>query len=319
MRADPPLASICIPVRNGERFLAQALQSVLQQTFGDCEIVVVDNASTDGTAALVEKLIADNPGAPLRLFRNERNIGLVANFNACLTHARGKYVKFLCADDLLLPSCIESMVHVLDNHPCVSLVAGGRLIIDEAGTRIGIQRYAGTQETVPGKEAINRCLFGANYIGEPTAVMFRRDSALRGFREEFSHLMDMEMWFHLLEQGDLAILPEPLCAIRRHAAQMTALNIKSGALAEDNVRLYEEYGSKPYIRKSWINGMGRRIRMAYRVWLCRDHLDVARKNQILKVHSVPLIYHVAMPVLAGLLSRLRHIHLLNRQDTDLIP
>jgi glycosyltransferase involved in cell wall biosynthesis len=307
MRADPPLASICIPVRNGERFLAQALQSVLQQTFGDCEIVVVDNASTDGTAALVEKLIADNPGAPLRLFRNERNIGLVANFNACLTHARGKYVKFLCADDLLLPSCIESMARVLDNHPCVSLVAGGRLIIDEAGTRIGIQRYPGTKETVPGKEAINRCLFGANYIGEPTAVMFRRDSALRGFREEFSHLMDMEMWFHLLEQGDLAILPEPLCAIRRHAAQMTALNIKSGALAEDNVRLYEEYGSKPYIRKSWINGMGRRIRMAYRIWISRNHLESVRLAEMVREHSIPLVYYLIMPIFGRLLTLFRCI------------
>ncbi|MBI1175191.1 MAG: glycosyltransferase [Sideroxydans sp.] len=309
MEANPPRVSICVPVRNGEDFLGQALESVLEQSFDDYEIIVVDNASTDGTVSLIEKLIADNSEAPLRLFRNECNIGLVGNFNACLKQARGKYVKFLCADDLLLPSCLEKMAHVLDTHPSVSLVAGGRLIMDATEAKIGIQRYAYTEKTVPGKEAINRCLFGANYIGEPTAVMFRLESALRGFREEFSHLMDMEMWFYLLEQGDLAILPEPLCAIRRHSEQMTAVNIKSGALVEDNVRLFEEYARKPYIRNSWAHHALRKVRMAYRIWISRRHLESARLEAVLIKHSIPFVYYTAMPIfgrLLVLLKRIRH-------------
>lgn len=312
VKPEPPEVSICIPVRNGADFLGQALESVLQQSFGDYEIIVVDNASTDGTVFLVEELIAKNPGKALHLLKNQCNIGLVANFNACLKQARGKYIKFLCADDLLLPLCLEKMAHMLDAGASVSLVAGGRLIMDEAGNRIGFRRYARSEKTVPGKRAINRFLFGANHIGEPTAVMFRREAALRGFRKDFSHLMDMEMWFHLLEQGDLAILPEPLCAIRRHLNQMTALNIRSGALVEDNVRIFEEYGNKPYIRKSCLSGAGRRIRMAYRVWVCRNHLDTARRCQILKLYSIPLIYHMVMPILANLLYRLRHTRLLRR-------
>ena len=302
--------SICIPVRNGGTFLPLAVESVLVQSFHDFEIIIVDNASTDGTTAWAEEMAASND--KVRLFKNDHNIGLVGNFNACLKYAHGTYIKYLCADDLLMPLCLEKMTQALDDDLSVSLVAGGRQILNEAGEAIGLQYYSRAPAKFPGHEVINRCLFGANYIGEPSAVMFRRQDALRGFREELSHLMDLEMWFHLLEKGRMANLPEPLCAIRRHAAQMTVQSVKSGALVEDNVRLFKEYGSKAYIHESWVNDLGRRTHMAYRIWLCREHLDAARRDQLLKLYSIPVIYYFVMPVLARTLSRLRHTHLLKR-------
>lgn len=305
-----PKVSVCIPVRNGGEFLRLAVGSVLGQSCRDFEIIIVDNASTDGTVGWAEEMAVNSD--KIRLFKNEQNIGLVANFNECLKYAQGEYIKYLCADDLLKPLCLARMVKALDEDSSVSLVVGGRQIINEAGEEIGLQRYSKIATKLHGQEVINRCLFGTNYIGEPSAVMFRKEAAKRGFREEFAHFMDMEMWFHLLEKGRMANLPEPLCVIRRHAAQMTVHSIRTAALVEDNVRLFEEYGNKTYIRQSWVNGVGRRIRMAYRVWLCRDHLDAVRRNQILKSHSIPLVYHLVMPVLAGLLSKLRHTHLLNQ-------
>jgi len=310
MKTAAPRVSICIPVRNGKSFLRLAVESALNQSFQDFEIIIVDNASTDGTPAVAEKLAAQDDR--VRLLKNENNIGLVGNFNACLKLARGEFIKYLCADDLLLPFCLERMVRSLEKDASVMLVAGGRQIINEVGNVIGVQQYSRLASSIAGFEVINRCLFGTNYIGEPSAVMFRREAAQRGFREEFAHLMDVEMWFHLLEKGKMESLPEPLCAIRRHAAQMTVQSIRTAALVEDNVRLFEEYGSKTYIRQSWINGVGRRIRMAYRVWLCRDHLDAMRRAQVLRTHSIPLVYHLVMPLLADLLSRLRHTHLLKR-------
>lgn len=287
-----------------------AIKSVLNQSYQAFEIIIVDNASTDGTVAWAEELAASND--KVRLFKNGKNIGLVGNFNACLQYARGTYIKFLCADDLLMPSCLEKMVQALDDDPSVTLVAGGRQIINETGEELGRQHYSKTEATLYGTAVIDRCLFGTNYIGEPSAVMFRKQDARRGFRADFTHLMDMEMWFHLLEKGTMVNLPEPLCAIRRHSNQMTVQSMKSGALVEDNVRLFEEYGTKPYIRRSWIKEFERRIRMAYRVWLCRNHLDISRRNLVLKAHSIPLVYHVVMPLLASLLSRVRHTHLLKK-------
>lgn len=305
-----PKVSVCIPVRNGELFLVSAVESAISQSFQDSEIIIVDNASTDGTMILAEAMAASNN--KVRLFKNNKNIGLVGNFNICLKYARGEYIKYLCADDLLMPVCLEKMVQILDDDLSVSIVVGGRQIVNEAGEAIGRQHYSKNAATFHGQEVINRCLFGTNYIGEPSAVMFRRQDALRGFREDLAHLMDMEMWFHLLEKGKMANLPETLCAIRRHSDQMTVQSMRSGALVEDNVRLFEEYGNKTYICRSWIKRIGRRMRMAYRVWLCRDYLDASRRDQILKLYSIPLVYHVAMPVLAGLLSRLRHTRLLKQ-------
>jgi hypothetical protein len=143
--------------------------------------------------------------------------------------------------------------------------------------------------------------------------MFRRELALRGFREDLSHLMDMEMWFHLLEQGDLACLSEPLCAVRRHADQMTMHSIKSGALVEDNIRLFEEYGNKPYIRHGWIKASSRRLRMAYRIWLSRQYLDPARRQEILRQHASILAYWLVMPMLGQILNWLGGTHLLRRK------
>jgi glycosyltransferase involved in cell wall biosynthesis len=308
MTHDAPQVSICIPVYNGESFLLEAVESALKQTFHDFEVVIVDNASTDGTQFIVEEIASDN--RRIRFFRNDTNIGIVGNFNACLRHACGKYIKFLCADDLLLPTCLEDMVRELDTNPFVSLVVGGRLIVDENGQRVDERSYAKTETIISGVSVINRCLFGANYIGEPSAVMFQREMAMRGFREDLSHLMDLEMWFYLLEKGDLVNLPAPLCAIRHHVGQMTIQSIKSGVLVENNVRLFEDYGKKPYIYNSWVNRTSRRFRMAYRVWISRQYLDPLRKREILREYSSPLVYCLLMPVLSGLLSSLRNISLL---------
>ena len=304
MTLDIPFVSICIPVYNGEKFLYEAIESALKQSFQDFEVVIVDNASTDGTQFIVEEIASAD--RRIRYFRNDSNIGIVGNFNACLRHARGKYIKFLCADDLLLSTCIEDMVRELDTNPFVSLVVAGRLIVDENGLRVDERRYAKTETIISGMSVINRCLFGAKYIGEPTAVMFQREMAVRGFREDLSHLMDLEMWFYLLEKGDLATLPAPMCAIRRHAGQMTVQSIKSGALIENNVRLFDDYGKKPYIHKSWLNSTTRRFRMAYRVWISRKHLEPLRKWEILREHSSPLMYCLLIPALAWLLSQFRN-------------
>jgi glycosyltransferase involved in cell wall biosynthesis len=249
-----PRISVCIPVRNGGAFLPLAVDSVLSQRCDDMELIVVDNCSTDGTAQWLERRSAEVK--KISFFRNDVDIGLARNFNACLAYATGEYVKFLCADDLLLP--------------------------------------------------------GKNYIGEPSAVMFRRSAATRGLSEAFPHLIDLEMWFHLLEQGRLISLTDEVCAIRRHAAQMSHTNARSGALLDDNVRLFEQYGGKPYIRASRARSLSRKARVAYRVWLCRDGISAEKRDSVLKRYSSKLLYHAVIPAFAATLSAWRSLRLLLR-------
>jgi glycosyltransferase involved in cell wall biosynthesis len=305
-----PKVSVCIPVRNGGDFLPPAVDSVLRQSFDDFELIIVDNCSTDGTVKWIEGKASTTP--KIRFYQNATNIGLVGNFNACLGYAKGEYIKFLCADDLLLPESVQRMSDALDADSSVALAVGGRRLIDENGAPIATLRYAAENAKVPGSEVINRCFFGKNYIGEPSAVMFRKKMAQRGFQESLPQLMDMEMWFHLLEQGPMVSVADEVCAIRQYSGQMSHQNVKSGALIDDNVRLSDAYGNKPYIQNTWTNRTSRKIMIAYRVWMCRDALNAEKRNQILAASSSRIFYYTMMPMLAGMLTTLRKARSLRR-------
>lgn len=277
-----------------------AVESVLSQAVEDIELIIVDNCSTDDTAQWIEQRATHAPR--IRFYKNPIDIGMTANFNACLKKATGEYVKFLCADDLLLPQSLQRMAHALDSDPRLALVVGGRRLIDENGGGMGTRNYASRDVAVRGVQAISRCLFGGNDIGEPSAVMFRRQMAQRGFDESLSQLMDLEMWFHLLEQGDMASLAGEVCAIRRHSGQLTQQNISTGTLIDENITLFAEYGAKPYVRTTLFSTGMRKARMAYRVWMCRDSMTAERRNQILAGHSSKLLYYFLIPPIAGLVA-----------------
>src|SRR5262245_28937104 len=119
--------SLCIPVWNGAAFLPEALASALGQTFRDFELLVVDDASDDASAA-----IAAATGDPrLRVLRNERRLGIPGCWNRCLAEAGGEYVKFLFQDDLLAPGALATLVDALEREPSAVLAFGRREIRHE--------------------------------------------------------------------------------------------------------------------------------------------------------------------------------------------
>src|SRR5262245_22399918 len=119
--------SFCIPVWNGAAFLPEALASALGQTLREFELLVVDDASDDASAA-----IAAAAGDPrIRLLRNERRLGIPGCWNRCLAEARGEYVKFLFQDDLLTPGALATLVNALEREPTAVLAFGRREIRHE--------------------------------------------------------------------------------------------------------------------------------------------------------------------------------------------
>src|SRR5258708_31495373 len=153
-----PLVSICIPTYNYRHYLSDALDSALAQEFADIEIVVVDNCSDDGTPELVETYCRrDNR---VVFHRNSRNLGMTANFNRSMELARGKYIKFLCADDVLTMDCVGKMVGVLEAHPDVTLVGCRRSVFDQDNRMIGTRAYANRPFSRSGQQVIRDCYFG---------------------------------------------------------------------------------------------------------------------------------------------------------------
>lgn len=292
--SNAPKVSVCIPAFNAADYLRQAVESVLGQDYQDYEIVIVDNCSTDHTGSLVSELKQLSNGR-IRFYQNDHNIGLVGNLNRCLECANGSYIKFLCADDLLLPGCLEKMAAGLDLHQSVKLVSCGRLVIDMYDNKLVTRRYVAGDTVVGGKQAITRCLFGGNYIGEPTAVMFRKADLKGCFREDLPQLTDMDMWFQLLEQGDLLYLAKPLCAIRSHPSQATHTNVKLGMLVEDNIKLFEAYAQKPYLEATWLLRLRHKLLMTYRVWVSGKSISGEKREMVLKRYASKTAY-MLMPV-----------------------
>lgn len=238
---DIPQVSICIPTYNHANVVGDALRSAMAQTYGSVEILVLDNASADNTSQMVAEVAGRD--ARVRYIRNESNLGMVGNFSACISAARGKYIKFLCADDLLTPDCVSMMVDAFEGNPETALVATTRLLVDDSITPLRTAGFSRRSLRVDGDTAIHECFFRGNVIGEPTAVMFRRQQASRGFRQEYPQLMDLEMWMHLLQSGSLSFIAQPLCKIRQHPQQATQLNLKSGVVLDNKQRLFREFRS----------------------------------------------------------------------------
>lgn len=237
-----PKVSVCIPTYNYGRFIGDAVSSVLLQSYRDLELIVVDNCSTDDTRRLCEGFIEKD--ARVRYFCNPVNLGMVGNWNRCMELARGEYVKILCADDMLEPGCIARSAEILERNRNVALVTGTRLFVSEKLQPLLERSYSDRFRIVPGNRAIRTCLMFGNVIGEPSAVMFRRVDVSSPFDDRLKQLIDLDMWIRILEKGDLANIPEPVCRFRQHADQGTADNIRSQAFIDEELWLYRHYSGK---------------------------------------------------------------------------
>jgi glycosyltransferase involved in cell wall biosynthesis/2-polyprenyl-3-methyl-5-hydroxy-6-metoxy-1,4-benzoquinol methylase len=239
--ARTPKISVLLPNYNYARYLDSAIASVLGQDYTDFEFVIGDDASSDNSAEIIRAYAARD--ARIRYCIHPRNLGMVTHWNWCLQQARGKYIKYLGGDDrLACPHALSTLAGMLDTHPSAVLAASARQIIDATGHVIGLWNRIERPGLNKGDCVARVCLFRIeNCIGEPAAVMFRAATADRAFDSSYRQVVDLEMWLHLLKQGDLVYTKEPLCQFRQHAEQQTAANKKSQIGYHEHLRLNEEY------------------------------------------------------------------------------
>jgi glycosyltransferase involved in cell wall biosynthesis len=218
-----PKVSVLIPTYNSASFLDDAIQSVLNQTFTDFELIIVDNCSTDNSKEVISKYL---PDTRIRFYVNEKNLGSNGNFNKCFSLATGEYIKCLCSDDKLHLSLLEKFVFVMDEHPSVSLVSS---FFEEFGsvTKIIKPRFSGLLD---GRKVINEVLSTKNFLGNPSQVMFRREGFKVGFFREMSVWnVDLEFFFRILSTGNGYIIPEVLSYTRIHNAAASHSMIRNFA------------------------------------------------------------------------------------------
>lgn len=296
-----PTVSICMPTYNQARFLPEAIESVLGQSYQDFEFIIIDDHSTDASAEIIGRYAASDPRILFRV--NDRNAGLVRNWNNCLALARGEYIKYLFGDDLLSTTrALEQYVMALDGNPDVVLVASSRYHIDEHSNVLNVvSDYMGARVSEGPPVIIDSLIDQQNNIGEPSAVIFRRRNAVRGFHEQYRQIVDLEMWFHLLEQGKFAYIDEPLCSFRLHPDQATKRNFEEGLYLDDSSHLLRDYAGKPYVRISRFKRAFMHFAPAYGIWkLYKKHGRISRSTALENIRDRygfrPLVFIAFKPL-----------------------
>jgi GT2 family glycosyltransferase len=210
--------SVVIPVHNGEKYLAQAIESVLGQTFRDFELLIVDDGSTDSSAAIIRRFALQD--RRVRVLTQE-NLGVAAAGNRGLHEARAEWVARLDADDVFLPEKLERQVAFLRRNPDAKIVGTLACFINHAGKPLGL---VGTEG--PHTPAEYYRLIGENrpicFVNSSTLMYRETVLALGGYRDPFAPAEDVDLWIRMAEQQHLMLkVPEPLLLYRLHGASLT--------------------------------------------------------------------------------------------------
>jgi glycosyltransferase involved in cell wall biosynthesis len=242
-----PAISVLIPTFNYSRYLPEAIESVLSQDFPDFELIIADDCSSDDTAEVVKPYCQRD--SRIQFIAHPANMGMVNNWNYCLERAQGEYIKFIFGDDKLCgPNALGRMLAMLKSDPAATLAASARVILDENSKVVNLWRNL-PEGSHDGRKIIKACLMknGQNLVGEPSVVLFRKADARRGFNTAYRQIVDVEMWFHLLEKGNLVYTREPLCAFRCHAKQQTEVNTASGVASREHIVFFTHYATQPWL------------------------------------------------------------------------
>ncbi|QJP32998.1 glycosyltransferase [Nonlabens sp. Ci31] len=252
-----PLVSICIPTYNGAKFLNEALDSIIIQTYKNLEVIISDDNSQDDTLTILE-FFKRQTKLPTAIINHKPN-GIGSNWNNCIKHAQGKYIKFLFQDDKLLPKCVEEMVLALQEHTDCKMVACQRSFMrmeemSNSEIDLWIDRYKNLQLQFPNVEGdfqkITSSIFSQewfkksplNKIGEPICVMFEKSlcDELGYFDESLKQILDYEYWYRVLAKYPILIIKKDLVSFRIHESQATNVN------RSKKIRDYEIYDELLY-------------------------------------------------------------------------
>ncbi|MEH1924684.1 glycosyltransferase [Nostoc sp.] len=235
-----PLISICIPTYNGEIFIAEAINSVLCQTYPNIEIILSDDNSTDRTVEIA-KSFNQELSFDFSIIEHGQ-YGLAQNWNFCISQAKGKYIKFLFQDDLLEPTAIEEMVNLAERDEEIGLVFSPRRLFTNTGDTVYDSNFLMHHEAKDVHKAWSKLkpiqsgqqllldpnILGSpiNKIGEPSTVLIRKDvfEKVGLFNPEFCQLVDLEMWLRIMSQYKVGFIDQVLSHFRIHSEQQTRRN-----------------------------------------------------------------------------------------------
>jgi glycosyltransferase involved in cell wall biosynthesis len=246
---EAPRLTIGLPVYNGERFISEALDALLDQTYKNFELIISDNASTDATASICQRYVEQD--SRVRYIRQPKNIGLAPNHNVVVEHARGELFKWASNDDLYAPELVERCIEALDEHPDVVLAHSWSARVDSDGVVTDAYEYPLNTASARAPERFRSILFDSG--GDDDYGVMRIDVLRRTAMKESYHHADHTIIAELALYGRFYQVPDWLYYRRDHSgrAERACASMRSRCVNMDPrrasrlrhpvVRLYGEY------------------------------------------------------------------------------
>ena len=263
MRMNEPV-SICIPTYNGEKYLREALDSALAQTYPHLEILVVDDHSTDGTLSIMSDYTASH--SRIRLIKNLSPTGMVNNWIKCIREARYDWIKFLFQDDILETCCVQKLMQICRVEQTQVSFCARNFLVEENAPKHSDEYFKVVtkpeklfREGVirPAELARNAIRHGAeNIIGEPVSMLFHRNILEQAgtYDARFKQLMDYDFALRAAFVRGIAFTTDVLVYFRIHGTSQTSNNIpaeESPALVQKNIRSI--YGDELLLLHKWLH------------------------------------------------------------------
>jgi glycosyltransferase involved in cell wall biosynthesis len=206
------IVSVILPTFNGAKFLKDAIESIILQTFTDWELIIIDDGSTDNT----EAIIAVNKDKRILYLKNNGNKGLVYSLNKGIECAKGKFIARMDADDISYPERLEKQYHFLISNPDIAVIDGRQAFIDETGNQTGL-----FNSDIIGSETIKQKMPWHNCMGHPSVMM--RAEVIKAYPYRKVVYEDYDLWLRMLNDGlKLERTAEPLLWYRIHQKSIIA-------------------------------------------------------------------------------------------------
>jgi glycosyltransferase involved in cell wall biosynthesis len=204
-----PLVSVVLGTYNGEKYLEEQLDSIIRQTYSNIEIIIADDCSTDGTRNILERYAGKQDN--IHVYYNERNLGLIRNFEKAVQQAAGEYIAFADQDDVWLPEKIQCLVDNIGNN---TLIYSDSAYIDAAGNLMG-KKISDYRNLISGKNLYALEPNGGIWVAAHALLFHRKllDIAL-----PFTPYINHDSWlaYMAMLKGTIAVIPEALVLYRQH-------------------------------------------------------------------------------------------------------
>lgn len=242
-----PKISVLMPAYNAEKYIAESIESILNQTFTDFELIIVDDASKDSTWEIINRY--SEKDIRIKAYRNEENIGVTKNRNSLIKKALGDYVAWQDADDISHPSRLELQHNFMQDNNNIGICGGYLEFFNQNGT-IFIQKY--DEKDVE----LRKKIFRYSPVSQGVSMIRKNVFLFTGlYNEQLDQAEDLEMTFRIGSRYEFANIPLILLKYRKHTESISSKSILKNIKSTVKVRFnaVESYGYKMCLRDKIIN------------------------------------------------------------------